>query len=1148
MPKQLGVTMKTLTKVILVQWFRLQAVEIPIVGSTAFIGDNGAGKSALLDAIQTVLTGANKRFMVLNRGSNEQSSRKLWEYVLGVMSDPKKPELATKIKPRDKANCYLALNFHDTETGETTCVGLGIYASMADMDENVEGRFICPGLVGHKDLFLEQHEGDKMTVLPWARVKERLAKACPSTRFHHEAGKFTQDLYGCLSENPGSPNKDKTVLKALQAAFRLEKISDPTDFIRRYMLDRDDLQIKELQSALKNYRDMAEKADSVSKRVDDLTRLEVCCEKVDHARIHQVLTEYVSLRARSEEIEGRADPLRDAMADLEESREQMTSDKLVLESRQAKLQENLGEKRGELKNCDIQVQRGRLQLELDLASQHKGEVAGKIGEIRRMLQRFEKLKHISVTEPLSKVISDLMKLLPDDNMIGSELWPPDPPVVDVCLNSLRDSLEQALPSLNSRYDGLCADLRDIETRIGEHVYSVKQLQQGKAPLHANTKNLIQFFKKHGIEAKLLCDLVDVTDETWRATLESVLGNIREALVVIPEQARKAVNLYRHEGRLEYPGCHIVNTTQTERWKDTRQKGSLADHLTVDDVHARAFINRRLGNIICVESEKDLLRHDRAATADGMLSSGGTVSELKFVQPILGRGSREGLLAAYNRELNELSVKRDGDERNKQELGNLKNLLDEFKRSYSSEASFSLALLVGQREAAVTTIQEIQGNLAVLVMDKREQNLNKEIGKLETELDEVNKNLGGLDIKRLQAEQEYAQNVDQLNILESQMNTLQQILKEQRGNPLLDPAKAADTLDRWRDQFAGDFAAICARADQELSSAQKTIKDNNERIIKDYTEYYLKYSIEEGDESPPEGFEAYATTIRRKKKHLVETTLADYRDKAVRALHEAEDTFRSKFVGRLNDKLNEVRGSISQLNKTLEKHPFHGEIYKFRSSSNPEFKHIIDFAKACNSPVSREVGGLFDPAADPDNPHRKALEDITTALQDPKAAERLQDYRNFLVFEVEMCDTEGTPTADLEHRIQKGSGGENQTPFYVAIGASLAAAYRLKEEYGKYHGGMSVAVFDEAFSKLSVSTCHSCIEFLKNIQLQLIVAAPDEKYATMAEVMDTIVWVTRDGGTVETEVISIKPAMRALLRSDNPYRQASGTAEFLHEPV
>lgn len=53
---------------------------------------------------------------------------------------------------------------------------------------------------------------------------------------------------------------------------------------------------------------------------------------------------------------------------------------------------------------------------------------------------------------------------------------------------------------------------------------------------------------------------------------------------------------------------------------------------------------------------------------------------------------------------------------------------------------------------------------------------------------------------------------------------------------------------------------------------------------------------------------------------------------------------------------------------------------------------------------------------------------------------------------------------------------------------------------------------------------------------------------MAEVMDTIVWVTREGGTVDVEVVSIKPAMRAMLRTDNPYRLATGTGVFLNEPA
>ena len=1140
--------MKTLTKVVLIQWFRLEAVEIPIVGSTAFIGDNGAGKSALLDAIQTVLTGANKNRLVLNRGSNEQSSRKLWEYVLGVMSDPKKPELATKIKPREKANCYLALNFHDTETGETTCVGLGIYASLADMAEKIEGYFICPGLVGHKDLFLEQRTGESIVVLPWARVKERLAKTCPATRFHHEPGKFTQDLYGSLSEHPGIPNNDRTVLKALQAAFKLERISDPTEFIRRYMLDRDDLQIKELQSALKNYRDMAEKADSVSRRVTDLTRLEGYCDKVELSRLQHVLAEYVSLAVRSEEFEERANPLRDALADLEEALEQMVGKRGALESQQAEQLEHLGEKRAELKNCDLQIQRERLQLDHDTASQGERTLNARITEMRRLLQRFEEHGDMTVHEPLARVIAALAKILPGDEMLATVCWPADPAEADACLQALTAVTEQSLPELRSRYNALCAELNGFEGRLKELVEAIKQLQHGKAPLQANTRNLILFYKKHGIDAKPLCDLVDVADESWRGSIESVLGNIREALIVIPEQARKAVSLYRYEGRRDFPGCHIVNTTQTDRWKNSRLEGTLAECLTTDNVHARAFINRRLGSIVRVETEQDLLKHDRAATADGMLSSGGTVSELRPIPPILGRGSREALLATYQRDLNELSKKQSEADARAKKLGSLKDLLEDYRRRFSGDASFSLVAMVRQREGYQEQIRSLTERLAALSLDERERKLKEEITGLETVVKELKKELDLLSEQHRLAGRDFDKKERDLAGLESQMDVLQQVLKEMRGNALFDPIAAADTLDRWREHHGGDFVALIARADKEIASAHKVIEDNNARIVRDYTEYYVRYAAEEGDEARPELFEEYAATVRRKKKHLVDTTLAEYRDKSARALLEAEDTFRAKFVGRLIGKLEAVRGSVAQLNKTLEKHPFHGEIYKFRSSANPEFKHIIDFARACNSPVSREVGGLFDPAGDPGSPHRKALDDITTALQDPKAAERLQDYRNFLVFDVEMCDTDGTPTADLEHRIQKGSGGENQTPFYVAIGASLASAYRLKEEYGRHHGGMSLAVFDEAFSKLSVATCHSCIEFLKNIQLQLLVAAPDEKYATMAEVMDTIVWVTRDGGTVETEVIFIKPAMRALLRSDNPYLKASGTAEFLHEPA
>lgn len=50
--------MKQLNRIILVNWYVLGAVEIPIKGNVAVVGPNGSGKSSLLDAIQTVLMGA----------------------------------------------------------------------------------------------------------------------------------------------------------------------------------------------------------------------------------------------------------------------------------------------------------------------------------------------------------------------------------------------------------------------------------------------------------------------------------------------------------------------------------------------------------------------------------------------------------------------------------------------------------------------------------------------------------------------------------------------------------------------------------------------------------------------------------------------------------------------------------------------------------------------------------------------------------------------------------------------------------------------------------------------------------------------------------------------------------------------------------
>jgi uncharacterized protein YPO0396 len=72
--------MKRLDAVRLVQWFHFQDETLPIGGNCLLLGDNGSGKTTILDAIQCAVV-ADFNDILLNRAANEKSQRTLYGYV-----------------------------------------------------------------------------------------------------------------------------------------------------------------------------------------------------------------------------------------------------------------------------------------------------------------------------------------------------------------------------------------------------------------------------------------------------------------------------------------------------------------------------------------------------------------------------------------------------------------------------------------------------------------------------------------------------------------------------------------------------------------------------------------------------------------------------------------------------------------------------------------------------------------------------------------------------------------------------------------------------------------------------------------------------------------------------------------------------------
>ena len=73
-------TKKILTKLRLINWHYFNNETITFKNTNLFSGENGAGKSTILDAIQLILTTNTRRF---NLAANTDSKRSLKSYVRG---------------------------------------------------------------------------------------------------------------------------------------------------------------------------------------------------------------------------------------------------------------------------------------------------------------------------------------------------------------------------------------------------------------------------------------------------------------------------------------------------------------------------------------------------------------------------------------------------------------------------------------------------------------------------------------------------------------------------------------------------------------------------------------------------------------------------------------------------------------------------------------------------------------------------------------------------------------------------------------------------------------------------------------------------------------------------------------------------------
>ena len=157
----------------------------------------------------------------------------------------------------------------------------------------------------------------------------------------------------------------------------------------------------------------------------------------------------------------------------------------------------------------------------------------------------------------------------------------------------------------------------------------------------------------------------------------------------------------------------------------------------------------------------------------------------------------------------------------------------------------------------------------------------------------------------------------------------------------------------------------------------------------------------------------------------------------------------------------------------------------------------------------------------------------------------EDPRNYFEFELFIFDQEGMLKSSLAQRAATGSGGEYQIPLYVSMAAALAATYQDRK---RGESGMALAVFDEAFNRLDVRNLQQCSGFLRDVGLQTVLAAPDEKHAVFMAEVDCLVNLIRSGEHVHLTIEWPRERTREALRREDPRRRGLEAFRALSGPL
>lgn len=1064
---------KILTRVQLINWHYFENERISFHGSTLISGENTAGKSTILDAIQLVLTTNTRRF---NVAANEKGNRNLKGYVRCKIGNVGETYLR-----KDAVPANVALEFYE-EKGDRYFV-IGVHMLSADEESQVVTRwymeecrledlsFMADGHAALADEFRVKNK--KITYID--------QKNAARDRFKRRLG-----------------NLDDKFFDIIPKSLAFKPMDHVKEFINKFVLSearvdvvslRENIEtLSELESILAVSRRQQEALEKILGKYGEI-------EEKDHSiLVNDILLDLARRDAAKFEMEELEKRIRLNGQALESDRESSTElEKQITALDSQILAINVDKESNHSNRMREQAQRriDELKRDIDGKNEDNKKLAFQVRCLMNYLNDLAKLEYRPVTRREAELLG---KVSESDGGAAADGGKAQ------IVERLETFARKEQIELQEKGVLLKAEMKQVSDEIEECQGRLKNLEKRVLPYPEYARKLKELvekeFARRGIRSTVyfLSELLEITDHTWNNAIEGYLNTQKFYLVVEPEYYVVALEVY-DRNRKQIHTAGIINTRKIPTGHEPDQD-SLAAVVKSENRYAKAYADYILGRVKRCADVHELEEHAIAMTPDCMLYQGYVVRHLNprdYENPFIGQNAYRVQIGNVRRQIEEKVQKRSS----LREQISIYDAVLESGRQVNLEV---LRLYLNVPEV----LRDLQDQLTVARIDLKE-------AESDPTLIELNIKLEGKEKERHDKRQQQKALEKEIVRLEEQIGSRQNAVKEKNR----EYEAIREALERKADEEGLAYREADEKYRQNRKSKQPgTIAENyaprgqqllneRERLLNGAEGLYglqMRFNQEFAADfvTGLTGIPDYREALQK----LKGVEIVRYEEKLMAAKEDCEQIFRSDFLSKMKENIEGAKNEFRSLNKALYSIYYGDDSYRFKITFDKRKEGLY---KMITSENNQEGINLWTSAFEEE--YREEMSDLFEKLMTKddngqKIVEEYTDYRSYLDYDIEIHKRDGSVQRFSDIYGEK-SGSETQVPYYVAIAASFYQLYR-------YGNSVRIMLLDEAFDKMDDERIQSMMDFFNGLGLQVILATPPAKIEVIGEKVGTVLTAIRVG--------------------------------------